>query len=293
MCDERSYALYDNAVQYMGIGSHFAKTEPSTHEDIMSGRSLPLVSGKQHLEGKETMSKKTQERSFRVAPLLGAGVLSASLLKSSFDRVTQARDSVVKNAKNAMPDQLPATMLSQLQLDHLAQAIADRAADFSGQMQGVAGRFTGKSKPQPNYRAWWIAGIGLGFAAAGATAYVITRRRMHQQAAQELVALPTPMTNNGHHSPQQRLRGVVSNIMRRDAGDQPATSAAVGTANTATMTTTEFEVADPSQAQFIGNIRTMIYHPSDSDHLPSEDNRIYFRSEDDAQAAGYHKAENE
>lgn len=243
------------------------------------------------------MAKKNEGRTFRVAPLLGAGVLSASLLKSSYDRMTQAKDSVVKNAKNALPEQLPGAMLSQLQLDHLAQIITDRATGLSGQMQGVAGRFTGKNKPQPqpNYRAWWIAGIGLGFAAAGATAFVVTRRRMHQQAAQELVALPTPAASNGHHTPQQRLRGVVSNIMRRDDTNQPeaATSPVTGTASTATLTTTEFEVADPSQAQFIGNIRTMIYHPSDSDHLPSEDNRIYFRAEEDAQAAGYHKAENE
>ena len=43
-------------------------------------------------------------------------------------------------------------------------------------------------------------------------------------------------------------------------------------------------------APFVGNARTMVYHPSDSAHLPSEDNRVYFRSEQEAEDAGYRPA---
>lgn len=43
----------------------------------------------------------------------------------------------------------------------------------------------------------------------------------------------------------------------------------------------------------VGNLRTLIYHPVDSHNLPTEDNRMYFASEEEAVAAGYHRAGNE
>ncbi len=43
-------------------------------------------------------------------------------------------------------------------------------------------------------------------------------------------------------------------------------------------------------APFVGNVHTMVYHDaSDTDHLPEEENRIYFASEDEAIAAGFRR----
>ncbi|HKD75809.1 MAG TPA: hypothetical protein VKB76_09950, partial [Ktedonobacterales bacterium] len=205
------------------------------------------------------------------------------------------------NARHGVREQKPAEMiarieeylpLSQGQIDRLAHAISERVADVTEQMQGVAGRFTGRApKKQANYRAWWIAGIGLGFITAGAAAYFFTRRRMSQQTAQELVALPAS-GNNGQGASQHRLRAVVSNIMHRESSRvRVAGEEVTGASRTATLTS--HEIGDITQAQFVGNVRTMVYHPLESEHLPSEENRIYFRSEEDAEMSGYHKAEGE
>jgi len=255
------------------------------------------------------VAKQTNERTAKVAPWIGAGILSASLLKSTIDRISENKwaQDAAKNAKSVshnakhivgqtsgnvqslIEDRLP---LSQLQIDKIAQALSD-------QVQGVTGRFTGKAvvaKKTPSYRGWWIAGIGLGFATAGATAFVVTRRRMNKQEDQELVALPEASAN-GHHTPATRLRNAVGTMMQRSTPTPtPAPTEATpsaSTTNTATLTTTAQEITDPSQAKFIGNIRTMILHPSDSDHLPAEENRIYFLTEADASQAGYRLAEGE
>ena len=46
-----------------------------------------------------------------------------------------------------------------------------------------------------------------------------------------------------------------------------------------------------SQAAYVGNIHTMIFHEADDvNHLPNEENRIYFASADEARQAGYRLA---
>jgi hypothetical protein len=46
-----------------------------------------------------------------------------------------------------------------------------------------------------------------------------------------------------------------------------------------------------SQAAYVGNIHTMIFHEADDvNHLPNEENRIYFASEAEARRAGYRLA---
>ncbi len=45
------------------------------------------------------------------------------------------------------------------------------------------------------------------------------------------------------------------------------------------------------QGQIIGDRKTRVYHlPGDNGQLPKEKNRVYFRTEAEAQAAGYHAA---
>ena len=51
--------------------------------------------------------------------------------------------------------------------------------------------------------------------------------------------------------------------------------------------------AEPTSEGFIGHKNTQIFHPATSANLPSEENRVYFKSEDEAIAAGFRRAERE
>lgn len=50
------------------------------------------------------------------------------------------------------------------------------------------------------------------------------------------------------------------------------------------------EASNANDAAFVGNIHTMVYHAADADDLPTEENRIYFASEDEAHERGYRRA---
>ena len=130
-------------------------------------------------------------------------------------------------------------------------------------------------KQSRNNALLWILGATVGVAAAGAAIYYFSRRRQPMLEAEPLVELPT----NGGES----YRSSVSNITSLDASKTRSEGepAIVG-------------VNSPVQAEagpLVGNIRTMVYHDdSDDQELPTEENRIYFASETEAQEAGYHRA---
>jgi hypothetical protein len=131
-------------------------------------------------------------------------------------------------------------------------------------------------KQSRNNALLWVLGAALGVAAAGGAIYYFSRRRQPLLEAEPLVELPT---NGGVDS----YRSPVSNITSLDASKARGESepAIVG-------------VNSPAQTEMgplVGNIRTMVYHDaSDDQELPSEENRIYFASETEAQEAGYHRA---
>jgi len=130
-------------------------------------------------------------------------------------------------------------------------------------------------KQSRNNALLWILGATVGVAAAGAAIYYFSRRRQPRLEAEPLVELPI----NGGES----YRSSVSNITSLDASKARSEGepAIVG-------------VNSPVQAEtgpLVGNIRTMVYHDaSDDQELPSEENRIYFANETEAQEAGYHRA---
>jgi hypothetical protein len=130
-------------------------------------------------------------------------------------------------------------------------------------------------KQSRNNALLWILGATVGVAAAGAAIYYFSRRRQPMLEAEPLVELPT----NGGES----YRSSVSNITSLDA------SKARGEGEPAIV-----GVNSPVQTEtgpLVGNIRTMVYHDANDDQeLPSEENRIYFASETEAQEAGYHRA---
>jgi hypothetical protein len=131
-------------------------------------------------------------------------------------------------------------------------------------------------KQSRNNALLWVLGAALGVAAAGGAIYYFSRRRQPMLEAEPLVELPS---NGGVDS----YRSPVSNITSLDA------SKARGEGEPAIV-----GVNSPAQTEMgplIGNIRTMVYHDvSDDQELPSEENRIYFASETEAQEAGYHRA---
>jgi hypothetical protein len=123
---------------------------------------------------------------------------------------------------------------------------------------------------------WWVIGATVGVAAAGAAIYYFSRSRQPMLESEPLVELPINGDAESYRSP-------VSNITSLDA------SKARGEGEPAIV-----GVKSPAQTEMgplVGNIRTMVYHDvNDDQELPSEENRIYFASETEAQEAGYHRA---
>lgn len=63
-----------------------------------------------------------------------------------------------------------------------------------------------------------------------------------------------------------------------------------GTANEPTSIDEIDTPAEANAALFIGNIHSMIYHQAgDMEHLPAEENRVYFATEDEAREAGFRR----
>lgn len=83
----------------------------------------------------------------------------------------------------------------------------------------------------------------------------------------------------------------------------PGTSAESTDADTSRVPTTGMDqapvidraaqVGQRTSGDFIGNKKKRVYHAADSSHLPDEDNRVYFQSADEAEAAGFRPAEGE
>lgn len=130
----------------------------------------------------------------------------------------------------------------------------------------------------------WLAGVGVGLVAAGATAYFVARRRMASTMEDEdepMVELPAE--RNLAEAVVGRGSAMSNSYAAMDS--QAEVSVPLGAFNPASGTGT----ANPSQARYIGNIHTMVFHDaSDTGHLPAEENRIYFSSEDEARQAGFH-----
>ncbi len=200
-------------------------------------------------------------------------------LKSKFDQPVEA----LGNARAKIVEQIP---LTQAQLDGLAKEISARLGDVSNQAKGFAGR-AAKYPGNVSRRMWWASGISLGFGVAAFATFLIARRRMaQQQQANDLVMLPS---TNGQVRWQDGPRGIVGRLTNRRA--QTDADGLNTSTDHSTATATEVDVV--SQAKFIGNIRTMVYHASDSERLPAEEHRVYFLSEQEAEDAGYRPATGE
>lgn len=88
------------------------------------------------------------------------------------------------------------------------------------------------------------------------------------------------------------LRGVVTDtISHEDTTTTPVAAAMATAVAEAAPPATAPAVAPTTLTRVIGNTHKMVYHLENDAHLPIEENRAYFASEQEAIDAGYRKAE--
>ena len=156
----------------------------------------------------------------------------------------------------------------------------------------------------------WLAGAGLGLAAAGAGTFVLVRRRLRAAAEEPLLDLPLPSVNgesgsvNGNGArtttattPTRPLAEQPGDeLLQQEEAGEPVIVAPTpwdGGGATVTPTGAPAGVVDPDEAPFIGDIKSMIYHESNAENLPAEQNRVYFASEEEARESGYRRDRDE
>lgn len=222
------------------------------------------------------MAKKLSETTWQ---RVRGGVVSAVMLQPVLDQVFKNRKTKKTVAKFAA--QLPFTEDQLEQIERVAQLVSERVVELTEQAQ--------KTLRKTDKRVWWAGGIALGFVTAGAITFSLVRRRMtrvEEVEEAELIILPDSSDNNGYRSPIDQLKNAVSRIGQRTT--PPNAQTQPSTANT--LTGTALQDIPASEAPFVGNAHTMVYHPADSAHLPAEENRVYFRSQQEAEKAGYRPA---
>jgi hypothetical protein len=153
----------------------------------------------------------------------------------------------------------------------------------------------------------WLAGAGLGLVVAGAGAYFLARRRLAATAEEPLLELPaTKAPANGarpdareekrvrRYRPEPENRfGAVPSMQQ---GATPDVTGAAGGFELGLREPVRWRESGqaPTDAKFVGNMHTMVYHEaSDLQHLPVEENRIYFTTEEEAREMGYRRARGE
>lgn len=252
------------------------------------------------------------------------GLLSASIMAPLVGRWNELR---AAERARALREEAEARLRGmRLQLPWQRNDVLDQVAVLLKQPEGKAiDKARARSKVSTRL---WLVGVGVGLVAAGAGAYILVRRRMERGTEEPLVNLPLPSVNsyakgasnglNGTHrapaatsladaaspaaaqnipapSNEQTSSQSTAQTSQPDTLSMPANEAIEEDATGAMLRTDEglpVGAAEQENAPFIGNIRTMIYHPATDHNLPAEENRIYFASEDEARAAGYHRGHN-
>lgn len=124
----------------------------------------------------------------------------------------------------------------------------------------------------------WLAGVSAGLIAAGAVTYIIIRNRALASAEREALIEMTHLSSEPLLTPEAGERPITEAPPSREPGLAPLPV---------------FSDADAEGAEWVGDIYTRAYmaiNDLDGVALPEHDRRIYFASEEQAIAAGYHRA---
>jgi hypothetical protein len=100
------------------------------------------------------------------------------------------------------------------------------------------------------------------------------------------VTIPTADDDGGETAPPADRTAPA--YVEEDEGANAASPAEVDEENDSVPGASE-----RTSSGFIGHKNTRIFHPVTSANLPSEENRVYFKSEDEAIASGFRRAERE
>ncbi len=76
-------------------------------------------------------------------------------------------------------------------------------------------------------------------------------------------------------------------VLRAEMEEQQGWAGSGPTSRSATTA----QRGQPNQARYIGNAHTKVFHDASDGNLPSEENRVYFGSAEEAEAQGYRHAE--
>jgi hypothetical protein len=176
---------------------------------------------------------------------------------------------------------------AQRRLSKQTTMLKERAAELAGVAQQAASTVTtaaarlAEQAPVPavpivrrrrGNMLWWVAGVGVGLVAAGTTTYIIVRRRFAAAPQEGSVELPQAALN-GQMTPST---GKAREMVSPPTSEQPSQTAEPAPAENPVP-----------EAQFIGNVRTGIYHRANSPDLPAEENRMYFKTREEAEQMGF------
>lgn len=228
------------------------------------------------------------------------GVLSASVVAPLLSRWNELRaaeraQDLRAQAEERLRDLRGSVPLgrrtTQRQIEEIVRQVAD-VADVAD--EAAAQKASSKL---------WLIGVAVGLAAAGGAAYVLVRRQLSLHADEPLVELQVASSNghrtdglqnnlNGHHgeatAPAAADAAVSALAEQAEAPEAIAPEAVPGPAPAVDVYSSG---QDAAAARFIGDIYTKVYHEAGADavELPSEANRIYFLTEDEARTAGYRR----
>lgn len=154
----------------------------------------------------------------------------------------------------------------------------------------------------------WLVGAGVGLLVAGTVAYVVARRRIISSDEAPLELTLEPGSDGGPRPLGERARELVGRSARGSGTAAPTgasdgrdlrvasdteLAAPDGAVETAAAPSDEPDTAPPDEAQFIGDVKTLLYHEADGENLPIEENRVYFADREQAEAAGFRPVKGE
>lgn len=221
------------------------------------------------------------------------GVVSATAVAPLIARWNDLRND--KRAVELREQAVELREQAEARLGDVRDRLRTGASDALRQARPLAERlpFVPVAPVQPKRRAntgLWLAGVAVGLVAAGVTVYVVTRRRMATPEDEEaMVELPLDIANGASDlwpSTAQSPENAESE-MSVEALDETVDASG----NVDEVEDEVEDAEDTDAARFVGNIHTMIYHDADDEeHLPAEENRIYFATAEEADEAGFRRS---